>query len=201
MYRIEPQEIFLKGTHGGVVQDKKPPGRFTTSLTEPTTATTQTENRQKHHGSEKRKTAYIGGRILPHLKTRFLLVAKQNGWSPSHTLATAVEEWLEYDLGEKMWVRIAAKIDDAVDRAMQKHSNREARISLQSYYSGEQGRIISINVLRFLLILLDELDEGGNEESDTGDARKGLGELPLIIAESQKQAWANMKRHVGEDQP
>jgi hypothetical protein len=161
----------------------------------------RTVNRPKHHGSEKRKTEYIGGRILPHLKTKFLLVAKQNGWSPSHTLATAVEEWLEYDLGEKMWVRIAAKIDDAVDRAMQKHSNREARISLQSYYSGEQGRIISINVLRFLLILLDELDESSGEENVNGDAGKGLGELPLIIAESQKQAWANMKRYIGENQP
>ena len=64
MYSTEPQEIFLKGTHGVGRQDKKPPGRFEGGLSEPLTAVADPvtaknlpENRQTHHGSETRQTA------------------------------------------------------------------------------------------------------------------------------------------------
>jgi hypothetical protein len=67
MHTLKGHNIF----DASVRQDKKPPGRLTTGLTEPATATTQADNRPTHHGSEKRRTDYIGGRIVPHLKTRF----------------------------------------------------------------------------------------------------------------------------------
>lgn len=97
-------------------------------------------------------------------------------------MATLVEIGLEHDLGEQLWVRIAAKIDDAVYRAVQKHSNREAKLDVKGFLAAEQARIISIQTLRYIL------------------GEEGIGELPHIIQDSQHQAWANLRHHLNEEQ-
>ena len=77
------QEIFQRQTHGGVGQDKKPPGRFTARRGEPATADNPAVgskggqasvipvavDRPTHHGSETRRTEQVSGRVLPFLKT------------------------------------------------------------------------------------------------------------------------------------
>jgi hypothetical protein len=62
----------------------------------------------------------------------------------------ACEAYLEHDLGEKFGLRLAAQVTDAVRREMQKHSNREAYLSVHSYYAAEESRIINTKVLSFL---------------------------------------------------
>ena len=81
-------------------------------------------------------------------------------------------------------MRIAAKIDDAVYKAVQKYSNREAKLNVKGFLAAEQARIISIQTLRYIFTL----------------GQEGLGDLPHIIEDSQNLAWANLKHHLGEDQ-
>jgi hypothetical protein len=172
------REIF----DASVRQDKKPPGRLTAGSSMPVTADTQEQNRQKHHGSETRRTVQTSGRVPPHIKAGILQKAKVNGWTESKALATLVEIGLEHDLGEQFWVRIAAKIDDAVYKAVQKYSSREGKLNVKGFLASEQARIISIQTLRYIL------------------GREGIGELPHIIEDSQNLAWSNLKHHLNEDQ-
>jgi hypothetical protein len=167
-----------------VRQDKKPPGRLTTGSSMPATADTPEQDRPQHHGSEMRRTVQTSGRVLPHIKAGILHKAKLNGWTESKALASLVEIGLEHDLGEQLWVRIAAKIEDAVYKAVQKYSNREAKLNVKGFLAAEQGRILSIQTLRYILTL----------------GQEGLGDLPRIIEDSQNLAWTNLKHHLGEDQ-
>ena len=80
----------------------------------PATADTPEQDRPKHHGSETRRTVQTSGRVLPHIKAGILHKAKLNGWTESKALASLVEIGLEHDLGEQLWVRISAKIEDGV---------------------------------------------------------------------------------------
>src|SRR5688500_16729146 len=105
---LQAQEVFQRQPYGGVGQDKKPPGRFDTALSEPPTATfkppTATEqlqgtppmadNRPKHHGSETRQTAQITGRVPFHVKTEVLRIADLHDWTESYTVSTLVQKAL-----------------------------------------------------------------------------------------------------------
>jgi hypothetical protein len=73
-----------------------------------------------------------------------------NGWTESKIVATACQAYLEKDLGEKFGVRLAAIVTDAVEKEIQKISNRLAYISLHGYYASEENRIISTKVYRYL---------------------------------------------------
>src|SRR5436309_53073 len=64
-----PQSIFDAEAHAGVMQDKYPPTRIKAASVEPVTASTAAVNRPHHHGSEKRQTQQISGRVLPHIKS------------------------------------------------------------------------------------------------------------------------------------
>jgi hypothetical protein len=177
MHTLEEKDIF----DASVRQDKQPPGRLTAGSSIPATAKTSEQNRPTHHGSETRRTVQTSGRVLPHIKAGILQKAKDNGWTESKALATLVEIGLEHDLGEQLWVRIAAKIEDAVYRAVQKHGNREAKLDVKGFLAAEQARIISIHTLRYIL------------------GREGIGELPHIIEDSQHLAWSNLKHHLNEE--
>jgi hypothetical protein len=180
MHTAKSQNIF----DASVLQDKKPPGRLTAPTAEPSTATFSAVNTPKHHGSETRQTEFIGGRLLPDLKTAFLLVAEQNGWTRSYALSKAVEAFLLQDLGQKFGLRVAAIVENTINKTMEKHTNRLAKLNVKGFLAAEQGRILDIQQLRFIL--------GG----------LGIvGELPRIIEESKKEAWANLKYNLGETQP
>ena len=177
----------LKIFDAKVVQVKYPPRRISAASGEPLTADTQEQNRPKHHGSETRQTQQIAGRVLPHVKTEVVRVAKLKGWTQSKTVATLVEQALAHSLAEQFGVMLKATIQDAITKQLQKENNRAANLALEAFYSAEEGRILTIYILRFLL--------GSDIEI-----------LPQIIKESQEQAWENMKGYAGaqeevENQP
>ena len=90
------------------------------------------------------------GRVPRHIKTALLQVAAQNGWKESKAVATACQAYLEHDLGEKFGVRLAAQVTEAIDKDLQKFSNRIAYLSSHDYYASEENRIISTKVYRYL---------------------------------------------------
>jgi hypothetical protein len=165
---LQEGNIFEGKTNAGVWQDKQPPGRLTARREEPATAaspavgsregskagsataTAPAVDRPTHHGSETRQTDQVTGRVPRHIKTAILQVAKQNGWTESKVIATACEAYLEQDLGEKFGVRLAAQVSAAIDKGLQKHSNREAYLTVHGYYAAEESRIITTKVLGYL---------------------------------------------------
>jgi hypothetical protein len=170
-----PQSIFDAEAHAGVMQDKYPPRRIKAASPEPATASTPADNRPNHHGSEKRQTQQIAGRVLPHIKSEVVRVAKLKGWTESKTVAALVEQALAHSLAEQFGVMLRTTIQETITKQMQKENNRAANLALEAFYSAEQARILNIYTLRFLL--------GSDIEI-----------LPQIIAESQEQARENMKR-------
>ena len=175
----KPQAVFDATTYAGVMQDKYPPGRIKAASVEPATASIPADNRPQHHGSEKRQTQQIAGRVLPHIKSEVVRVAKLKGWTESKTVAALVEQALAQSLAEQFGVMLRTTIQEAITKQMQKENNRAANLALEAFYSAEQGRIVSIYILRFLL----------GEDIEI---------LPQIIKESQEQARENMKRYVVE---
>ena len=153
--------------HRGVRQDKQPPWRLGAKPVQPATAyppavgskqgsataTAKTSNavdRPTHHGSETRQTDQVTGRVPRHIKTAIIQIAKQNGWSESKVIATACEAYLEYDLGEKFGVRLAAQLTSAMHKTLQNHSNRLAYLSVKGFKTSDESRIISTEVLGYL---------------------------------------------------
>jgi hypothetical protein len=175
-----PQSIFDAEAHAGVMQDKYPPTRIKAASEEPATASMPADNRPNHHGSEKRQTQQIAGRVLPHIKSEVVRVAKLKGWTESKTVAALVEQALAHSLAEQFGVMLRTTIEETITKQMQKENNRAANLALEAFYSAEQARILTIYTLRFLL--------GSDIEI-----------LSQIIAESQQQARENMKRDRGED--
>jgi len=175
----KPQSIFDAEAHAGVLQDKYPPRRIKAASEEPATASLPADIRPSHHGSEKRQTQQIAGRVLPHIKSEVVRVAKLKGWTESKTVAALVEQALAHSLAEQFGVMLRTTIQEAITKQMQKQNNRAANLALEAFYSAEQARILTIYTLRFLL--------GSDIEI-----------LPQIIAESQEQARENMKRDRGE---
>jgi hypothetical protein len=176
-----PQSIFDAVAHAGVLQDKYPPRRIKAASPEPATASMPADNRPHHHGSEKRQTQQIAGRVLPHIKSEVVRVAKLKGWTESKTVAALVEQALAHSLAEQFGVMLRTTIQEAITKQMQKQNNRAANLALEAFYSAEQARILTIYTLRFLL--------GSDIEI-----------LPQIIAESQEQARENMKHDRGGEE-
>src|SRR5438132_5696190 len=131
-------EIFKAKAHTGVGQDKYPPGRIAAASTQPLAANPEPEtaqegsatarepadNRPTHHGSETRQTEQIAGRVLPHIKSEVVRLAKLKGWTESKTVATLVEQALARSLAEQFGVMLKATIQDAITRQMHKENNR-----------------------------------------------------------------------------
>src|SRR5437764_12003587 len=176
-----PQSIFDAITHAGVLQDKYPPRRIKAASGEPATASTPADIRPSHHGSEKRQTQQIAGRVLPHIKSEVVRVAKLKGWTESKTVASLVEQALAHSLAEQFGVMLRTTIQQAITKQMQKENNRAANLALQALYSAEQARILTIYTLRLLM-------------------GRDIEILPQIIKESQEQARENMKRDRGEEE-
>jgi hypothetical protein len=180
MFSTEPQEIFFNGTHGVRRQDKQPPGRFWSGSSEPQTAeadaetaTDASQNRQTHHGSETRQTAYIAGRVPFHIKTEIIRIGAMNGWKESFTVRTLVEQALAQNLGERFAVMIRHTIQEAVKTELQKDRQWLRKINLSEYLASEQARLHAIDLHRLLM----PPDEDINQK----------------IKDNQKQSYKNLR--------
>jgi hypothetical protein len=139
------------------------------------TASTPADNFQKHHGSENRQLSLVAGRIAPHLKTQVLKRAKDKGWSESKTVADLVQQALENDLAGSFSVSLTNSLTEALTTKVGKEYNRAANLALEAFNAAEEGRIITIYTLRFIL----------------GDADL----LAEVIAEARVEARESLKRY------
>jgi hypothetical protein len=173
-----PKNIF----DASVMQDKFPPRRFTSGTVEPLSAIPPAENRPKHHGSETRQTCQVGSRIPFHIKSELQRIAKLKGWTESYTVNVLIQKGLARDLAESFGVMLKATIQEAIATQMdkeRKENNRAANFALESFRSSEEGRVISLYVLRFLL-------------------GEDIGIMPEIIKQSQDQTRDYIKQFFSE---
>jgi hypothetical protein len=182
--------------YAGVLQDKQPPTRLTADSVQPATAstsavgskggsataTTRAVDRPTHHGSEKRQTEQVTGRVPHHIKTALLQVAKQNGWKESKAVATACEAYLAHDFGEKFGVRLATQVTEAVNKALEKFSTRIAYLLIHDYYASEENRIISTKVYGYLFGTETEI-------------------YKQTVNEARNEARGNLRRKIEEKYP
>jgi hypothetical protein len=177
---LQGGKIFEGRTNAGVMQDKYPPGRFSVASPQPLTAITPAVNRPKHHGSEKRQTQQIAGKVPPHVKAEVVRIAKLKGWTESYTVNTLVQQGLAHNIAESFGVMLRATIQEVVTTVMKKEMNRVVTFSREGFTSSEQGRVIGIYVLRYLL-------------------GKDIDLLPDIIKESIELAGEQLKQVAGEE--
>ena len=190
----QAQEVFLRQPHGGVVQDNKPPRRFSAASAEPATATQPAVgnkggtaskdnadrplavDRPTHHGSETRRTEQVTGRVFPTLKAQLLKVAKQRGAkSESAAVAMAVEVFVANEFGQQFLVMIRQTIQETVRQELRNYSNRMGKLTFSTYLAAEQARLMHIKQLR------DQLDDND------------VGKLPQMIRGWRQDALNNLK--------
>ena len=164
------QEIF----DASVVQDKLPPRRLTAESPQPVTATPTAENRQKHHGSEKRRTVGMAERVRPHIKEGYQQIAKVRGgkWTESSVAAEALEEWLELDFGEKFGVRLAALVRAEMQKNFQSYDTHTSYLSLEAYKKSATVLNLVLDFLRRYVVRdsgeLHKMLKDAEEQADAG---------------------------------
>jgi hypothetical protein len=177
----KPQTIFEEQTHRGVRQDKRPPGRSGVILSQPQTANTRAENRPKHHGSEKRKTATLSGRAPLDIKARVAAMAQAQGLSESAIVVALIKKALQVEADLQYGALLEPVISHQIHKDLQAYSNRTANLELKNHRSTEQVRILLIKVLSILL-----------------DADHKI--LNHLIEESDREARENVLRLIEESQ-
>jgi hypothetical protein len=151
-----PQNVFILKAHEvtkerpgtGVGQDKIPPRRLLMASVQPLTADTTAVNRPKHHGSEKRRTEHLGGRVPPHIKSEVVRIAKVHGWTESKAVATLLEQAITQRLGEQLGVMLKQAVQDAVKEEYGRQSNRQTKLTFLLLFVAEQIRLMVTNIYR-----------------------------------------------------
>jgi hypothetical protein len=190
---------FEASADAGVVQDKKPPGRFMGGLSQPVTAASNHEtakdlpdNRQTHHGSETRQTELIAGRVPFHIKTEITRIGKAKGWTESYTVRTLVEQALAHSLGEQFAVMIRNTIQEAVRTELQKGREWLRNISLSNFLASEQARLHAIDLHRLFIPPNEDINTKIQENRS-----QAFKNLPFyfhsIEVNDEQQSWPSLK--------
>jgi hypothetical protein len=109
-------------------------------------------------------------------KAQIQRLAAQEGESDSATARAFLGRGMQANIDMQYGAMLKPVIERAIRDHLQRYSDRQAHINLQTLNSSEQNRNLSIHMLRFLTDLVDSPDE-----------------LPLIITASQQLAWDNVK--------
>jgi hypothetical protein len=172
--------IFEAKTNAGVMQDKYPPGRITTGIVESSTVMPPADIRPKHHGSETRQTQQIAGRVPPHVKSEVVRLAKLKGWTESYTVNTLVQQALAHNLAESFGVMLKNTIQESITKQMNKAMHQLTTYSRECLNAAEEGRVIGIYNLRYLL----------GEDNDL---------LSNILKEAQNEAGNSLNHFAGKE--
>ena len=161
------QEIFLKATNAGVMQDKITPPRYSTASDqvlsaggvaferrEHKTDTTPALERPKHHGSQTRQLIPVTGCIPPHIAQQLERMRDQGGrekLSRSSVVADILTKGVQRHVDMQYGATLEPIIERTIERKIDSYSNRIANLAREAFYSAEEGRVICLYILRFLL--------------------------------------------------
>jgi hypothetical protein len=188
-------------TNAGVVQDKSGLIRDRAAIGQPERIPDEIRSKQNHVQSPQSNTADPqrshttgmhtptndfpegDGPLVPitiHIPKRWKAeiqrIAAQDGESDSAIARAFLGRGMQAHIDMQYGAMLKPVIERAIRDNLQRYSDRQATINLQTLNSSEQNRNLSIHILRFLTDLVDSPDE-----------------LPLIITASQQLAWDHVK--------
>ena len=179
--------IFEAKANAGVMQDKITPRRLSSASGEPLRAggvafqrradETPALARPKHHGSQTRQLVPVTGCVPPFIAEQLERMRDQGGrekLSRSAVIADILSKGVQRNVDMQYGATLEPIIERTIERKIQSYSNRTANLAREAFYSAEEGRIISIYILRFML----------GEDIEI---------LPEIIKQAQEQAREHLK--------
>jgi hypothetical protein len=171
--------LFERGeTYAGVMQDKITPGRYRTASAQPLnaggvaferhehkTATIPTVEREpeentpalqrpKHHGSQTRQLIPVTGCVPPHIAAQLEKMRDQKGkkkLSRSAVVADILKKGVQRHVDMQYGATLEPIIERTIERKIDKATSRTANLSLEAFCAAEEGRILNMYTLRFLL--------------------------------------------------
>jgi hypothetical protein len=182
--------IFEAKANAGVMQDKRTPRRLSSVSGEPLSARgvafqrqehkidmTPALERPKHHGSQTRQLIPVTGCVPPFIAEQLERMRDQGGrekLSRSAVIADILIKGVQRSVDMQYGATLEPIIERTIARKIQSYSNRTANLAREAFSAAEEGRILSIYILRFML----------GEDIEI---------LPEIIKQSQEQAREHLK--------
>jgi hypothetical protein len=184
--------IFEAKTNAGVMQDKSDALTDRSASDQPHRPLE--EVRLNHNGVRSNYSRLYGKEPLVPLTTQVRRSTKaeierlaklgdgKEKMSVSAVAAGFLERGVQGNIDMQYGAMLRPVIEHAIKKEIERHINRVISLLIKVFYASEQGRILNIQILPFILEAIDDVDE-----------------LPLIISNSEKQAWDNLKRHIEDD--
>jgi hypothetical protein len=179
--------IFEAPADAGVMQDKITPRRYTTASGQPwsaggvafqrpshTKTTLPAFERPKHHGSNKRQLVPVTGCIPRFIAEQLERMRDQGGrkrLSRSAVVASLVVRGVQHNIDMQYGATLEPVIKGAVTTTIRSETDRSANLAREAFYSAEQVRILTIQILHLFLqgrtdVLTELIDESQDEALD-----------------------------------
>jgi hypothetical protein len=184
--------IFEAKTNAGVMQDNSDAPSDRTASDQPQRPLDEVRSKSNGVRSDysrlyaKEPLVPLTTQVRRSTKAEIQRLAKLGDGKEELSVSAVAAEFLERGVQGNIDMQYGAMLRPVIEHAMKKeierHINRIISLLIKVFYAAEQGRILNIQILPFILEAIDDVDE-----------------LPLIISNSEKQAWDNLKRHIEHD--
>jgi hypothetical protein len=134
--------------------------------------------RPKHHGSQKRQLVPVTGCVPPHIAAQLEKMRDQKGkkkLSRSAVVADILCKGVQRHVDMQYGATLEPIIERTIERKIDSATSRTANLALEAFDSAEEGRMLTIYLLRFIL----------------GDDAL----LEKIVADVRSEAGENLKRY------
>jgi hypothetical protein len=118
------------------------------------TETTPASERPKHHGSQTRQLVPVTGCVPRFIAEQLERMRDQGGrekLSRSAVIADILIKGVQRSVDMQYGATLEPIIERAIERKIDSYSNRIANLAREAFYSAEEGRVICLYILRFLL--------------------------------------------------
>jgi hypothetical protein len=184
--------IFEAKTNAGVMQDNSDAPSDRTASDQPQRPLDEVRSKSNGVRSDysrlyaKEPLVPLTTQVRRSTKAEIQRLAKLGDGKEELSVSAVAAEFLERGVQGNIDMQYGAMlrpvIEHAIKKEIERHINRIISLLIKVFYAAEQGRILNIQILPFILEAIDDVDE-----------------LPLIISNSEKQAWDNLKRHIEDD--
>ena len=114
----------------------------------------QAFERPKHHGSQTRQRIPVTGCVPPHIAAQLEKMRDQKGkkkLSRSAVVADILCKGVQRHVDMQYGATLEPIIERAIERKIDSATSRAANLALEAFDSAEEGRMLTIYLLRFIL--------------------------------------------------
>ena len=110
--------------------------------------------RPKHHGSQKRQLVPVTGCVPPHIAAQLEKMRDQKGkkkLSRSAVVADILCKGVQRHVDMQYGATLEPIIERTIERKIDRATSRAANLALEAFDSAEEGRMLTIYLLRFII--------------------------------------------------